>query len=274
MNTVLRHLSFYPHGCWQLVPPGNDNCLRDFYCFPTYHSTWGFKRRNDLRRYLVVIYSTLIQEELLARNSPEPSASCLLPPLLRSISFGVSTSPSVMAPGRLYWLSQLESSILDVHSNNLFWLDFLTGTTLIIIATDAFSRYKTATSAVVKSTIGLLCLTSAQLSNLKKVCFSLPMAYVNISQLMGWTLNQKFHRTLANSQPTLSSLAWRKTKLKLKMQVDYYIYRVHFVLYIPKGFKYEGSGAENVISAKNRNGWHRLQFGLIAVLLYLTEVYW
>ena len=52
MNTVLRHHRFYPNGCWQLVPPGNDDRLRDFYCFPTYHSTWGFQRRNDLRRYL------------------------------------------------------------------------------------------------------------------------------------------------------------------------------------------------------------------------------
>ena len=211
-----------------------------------------------------------------------------------------------MAPRRLYWLSQLESLILDVHSNNLFWFDFLTGTTLIIIPTDAFSRYKTATSAVVKETTGFLCLTSAQFSNLKWVYLSLPMAYVNISQLMGWTpwwtLNQDFHRTLQHLQihsrrsavlpqyinwqswisewwrswfhqqivflerfyfvydsgdeqvgllqhlwqrlprtdlwfvkgrydcwkNTLTfapSLAWRKTKLKLKMQVDYYIYQ-------------------------------------------------
>ena len=184
-----------------------------------------------------------------------------------------------------------------------FWLDFLIGTTLIIIPTDAFSRYKTATSAVVKSTNGFLCLTSAQFSNLKLVYLSLPMAYVNISQLMGWTpsghsiriftehlqihsrhsavfpqhinwqswisewwrswflqqivflehfyfvynsgdeqvgLQQHLWQLLPrtdlgfvkgrydcwkNTLTFAPSLAWRKTKLKLKMQVDYYIYQ-------------------------------------------------
>ena len=64
---------------------------------------------------------------------------------------------------------------------NEMLLDLFTETTLILIATDSFNRHKTATSAVVNSTTGLLHLTSAQFSK---------MAYVNHSQLMEWTLSQ------------------------------------------------------------------------------------
>ncbi|KAI0050951.1 aspartic peptidase A1 [Auriscalpium vulgare] len=47
-----------------------------------------------------------------------------------------------------------------------------TGTTLILIATDAFTRYKTATGAVLDNTTGLLRITSAQYSNLKSLFFT------------------------------------------------------------------------------------------------------
>ncbi|KAH8984538.1 aspartic peptidase domain-containing protein [Lactarius hatsudake] len=47
-----------------------------------------------------------------------------------------------------------------------------TGTTLVLIATDAFNRYKTATGAVLDGTTGLLKLTSTQFSNLQSLFFT------------------------------------------------------------------------------------------------------
>ncbi|KAI0299092.1 aspartic peptidase A1 [Multifurca ochricompacta] len=47
-----------------------------------------------------------------------------------------------------------------------------TGTTLILIATDAFNRYTTATGAVLDATTGLLRITSAQFTNLKSLFFT------------------------------------------------------------------------------------------------------
>ncbi|KAH9051557.1 aspartic peptidase A1 [Lactarius deliciosus] len=46
------------------------------------------------------------------------------------------------------------------------------GTTLILIATDAFNRYKTATGAVLDGTTGLLKITSTQFSNLQSLFFT------------------------------------------------------------------------------------------------------
>ncbi|KAI0046631.1 aspartic peptidase A1 [Auriscalpium vulgare] len=47
-----------------------------------------------------------------------------------------------------------------------------TGTTLILIATDALTRYRSATGAVLDNTTGLLRITSAQFSNLKSLFFT------------------------------------------------------------------------------------------------------
>ncbi|KAF8264556.1 acid protease [Lactarius quietus] len=47
-----------------------------------------------------------------------------------------------------------------------------TGTTLILIATDAFDRYKSATGAVLDGTTGLLRITSTQYSNLQPLVFT------------------------------------------------------------------------------------------------------
>ncbi|KAH9170221.1 aspartic peptidase A1 [Lactarius sanguifluus] len=47
-----------------------------------------------------------------------------------------------------------------------------TGTTLILIATDAFNRYKTATGAVLDASTGLLKITSTQFSNLQSLFFT------------------------------------------------------------------------------------------------------
>lgn len=48
-----------------------------------------------------------------------------------------------------------------------------TGTTLVMIATDAFNRYRSLTGAVEDSTTGLLTVTSAQYSKLQSLFFTL-----------------------------------------------------------------------------------------------------
>ncbi|CAA7264889.1 unnamed protein product [Cyclocybe aegerita] len=47
-----------------------------------------------------------------------------------------------------------------------------TGTTLILLATDAFNKYRTATGAVVDNTVGLLRITTAQFANLQSLFFT------------------------------------------------------------------------------------------------------
>jgi cathepsin E len=46
------------------------------------------------------------------------------------------------------------------------------GTTLVLLATDAFTKYQTATGAVPDSATGLLKITSAQFSALKSLFFT------------------------------------------------------------------------------------------------------
>ena len=46
------------------------------------------------------------------------------------------------------------------------------GTTLVLIATDAFNRYQTATGGVADSATGLLSITSSQYSNLQSLFFN------------------------------------------------------------------------------------------------------
>jgi cathepsin E len=48
-----------------------------------------------------------------------------------------------------------------------------TGTTLLLLATDAFNKYKSATGAVLDSTTGLLRITSSQYANLKSLFFTI-----------------------------------------------------------------------------------------------------
>jgi len=48
-----------------------------------------------------------------------------------------------------------------------------TGTTLLLIASDAFSRYRTATGAVQDNTTGLLRITAAQFANLQSLFFTI-----------------------------------------------------------------------------------------------------
>ena len=46
-----------------------------------------------------------------------------------------------------------------------------TGTTLILIATDAYEKYVSATGAVFDSTVGLLSVTQEQYDNMKSLFF-------------------------------------------------------------------------------------------------------
>lgn len=48
---------------------------------------------------------------------------------------------------------------------------FLIGTTLVLIATDGFTKYRTATGAVLDNATGLLRVTSSQFSNLQSLFF-------------------------------------------------------------------------------------------------------
>ena len=48
-----------------------------------------------------------------------------------------------------------------------------TGTTLLMIATDAFQKYQSATGATLDQTTGLLKITEAQLDNLQSLFFAI-----------------------------------------------------------------------------------------------------
>jgi hypothetical protein len=50
-------------------------------------------------------------------------------------------------------------------------ISLCTGTTLLLIATDAYNRYVAATGAVLDSATGLLQITSAQYANLQSLSF-------------------------------------------------------------------------------------------------------
>lgn len=64
-----------------------------------------------------------------------------------------------------------ESLELTLHHPYLMlFLD--TGTTLVLIASDAFRRYQTATGAVADRNTGLLRLTTAQFANLQSLFFT------------------------------------------------------------------------------------------------------
>ncbi|KAI0710863.1 aspartic peptidase A1 [Earliella scabrosa] len=87
-----------------------------------------------------------------------------------SISFAPITSTS---PSNLFWgidQSIRYGSSTNILSNTAGIVD--TGTTLTLIATDAFARYQRATGAVLDSNTGLLRLTPAQFDNLQSLFFT------------------------------------------------------------------------------------------------------
>jgi cathepsin E len=68
------------------------------------------------------------------------------------------------------------------------------GTTLLLIASDAYNRYVSATGAVFDNATGLLRITSAQLANLKSLFFhingvNIPVSFVSRCALMMYGLH-------------------------------------------------------------------------------------
>lgn len=111
-----------------------------------------------------------------------------------TISYNPITSTS---PAGLYWgINQnIQYGSTTVLSSTAGIVD--TGTTLVLLATDAFQRYKTATGATRDSNTGLLTITNAQYNALKNLDFSAngvtysltPNAYVPSQYVALYDLN-------------------------------------------------------------------------------------
>ncbi|KAI0046049.1 aspartic peptidase A1 [Auriscalpium vulgare] len=85
------------------------------------------------------------------------------------------------------------------------------GTVLILIATDAFTRYKNATGAVTDGTIGLLRITSAQFSNLKSLFFTTGGTTFELTanaQLWPRSLNSYIGGSASNIYLVINDLGW------------------------------------------------------------------
>ena len=84
----------------------------------------------------------------------------------QSVRYGTSTSILTTTAGIIDTGKQKVSQILQVDSSIN-----IPGTTLLLLATDGFNKYKTATGAVADSATGLLRITSAQFSALQSLFF-------------------------------------------------------------------------------------------------------
>ncbi|PSR71071.1 hypothetical protein EW026_g3656 [Hermanssonia centrifuga] len=86
-----------------------------------------------------------------------------------SISYTPITSTS---PASFYWgiNESIKYGSTNILSSTAGIVD--TGTTLVLIASDAFSKYKSATGAVADNATGLLRLTTAQYANLQNLVFT------------------------------------------------------------------------------------------------------
>ncbi|KAN0128880.1 Aspartic peptidase domain containing protein [Lactarius tabidus] len=80
--------------------------------------------------------------------------------------------PTTTYPASLYWgiNESIKYGSTTILSSTAGIVD--TGTTLILLATDAFNRYKSATGAVLDSATGLLKITSTQYNNLQPLVFT------------------------------------------------------------------------------------------------------
>jgi len=90
--------------------------------------------------------------------------------LTGSVTFAPITSTS---PANLFWginQSVRYGTSTNILSSTAGIVD--TGTTLILLASDAITRYRQATGAVLDNTTGLLRLTSAQFANLQSLFFT------------------------------------------------------------------------------------------------------
>jgi cathepsin E len=84
----------------------------------------------------------------------------------QSVRYGTSTSILATTAGIIDTGKQKASQILQVDDSIN-----TPGTTLLLLATDGFNKYKTATGAVLDSATGLLRITSAQFSALQSLFF-------------------------------------------------------------------------------------------------------
>lgn len=112
--------------------------------------------------------------------------SAHLRPLLPRVRTGASTSPSHTALRRpRSCLPQQESLIPVISSDPAYDFQltdqFFLGTTLILLATNAITKYKSATGAVDDSATGLLRITSAQYASLQSLFFNIGGVCVNAS---------------------------------------------------------------------------------------------
>ncbi|KAF8889846.1 aspartic proteinase from Irpex Lacteus [Infundibulicybe gibba] len=76
-----------------------------------------------------------------------------------------------------------------------------TGTTLVLIATDAFNRYRAATGAVLDANTGLLRITSAQFANLQSLFFTMDCSVLEFTanaQIWPRSLNADIGGTAGN----------------------------------------------------------------------------
>ncbi|KAF8921941.1 aspartic peptidase A1 [Mucidula mucida] len=84
------------------------------------------------------------------------------------------TSVTSTSPAKFYWgidESVTYGTSTTILSSTAGIVD--TGTTLVLLATDAYNRYLSATGATLDSTTGLLRITTAQFSNLKSLFFNI-----------------------------------------------------------------------------------------------------
>ncbi len=85
-------------------------------------------------------------------------------------------------PAGSYWgidqdLSYGDSKTLLTSSSGI--VD--TGTTLLMIATDAFQAYQKATGATMDETTGLLTITEAQFEKLQSLFFTIGKSYIRLA---------------------------------------------------------------------------------------------
>ncbi|KAF8477887.1 aspartic peptidase domain-containing protein [Gautieria morchelliformis] len=110
-----------------------------------------------------------------------------------SITFTPITSTS---PASEFWgidRSVTFGTSMNILSSTAGIVD--TGTTLVLIATDAFTRYQTAIGAVVDNATGLLCLATEYFANLKSLFFHVGGVHdaIDILHFFHWSLSYRHH---------------------------------------------------------------------------------
>lgn len=138
-----------------------------------------------------------------------------------SITYAPITSTS---PSKYYW--GIEQSIsyglsgTVILSNTAGIVD--TGTTLTLISSDAFTRYQTATGAVMDSATGLLRLNAAQYANLQSLFFTISGTKFELTanaQIWPRSLNQYIGGTSNSIYLIIGSVSAQKYPVILDLLV-------------------------------------------------------